>query len=155
MSTMIQIIAAAINTLGFGIVFKVRKELLPWTTLGGVLAWVAYLVFDSVLSGVFLPYFFATIVAAVYAEIMARVLKAPGIIFLILSIVPSIPGKSLFFTMQYVVTNRSTLVSYYGSKTLTYAFAIACGISFVWALNILLRNLLAASAKKREAQRSK
>lgn len=149
MSTVIQIIAAAVNTLGFGIVFKVRRELLPWTTLGGVLAWAAYLVFDHYLDGVFFPYFFATIVAAIYAELMARVHKAPGIIFLIMSIIPSIPGKSLFFTMQCVVTNKHLLISYYGGKTVTYAFAIACGISIVWALNILVRNISKNSGQKK------
>lgn len=142
METVIHIIAAAINALGFSIVFKVRKELIPWTTLGGVLAWSVNLFVAYELGGIFLPYFIATVFAGLYSEIMARVLKAPAVIFLIISVIPSIPGKSLFFTMKYVVEGFQPMIRVYGNRTLIYAMAIACGISVIWALNILIRNTI-------------
>ena len=46
---------------------------------------------------------FATIMASLYSEIMARIRKYPAISYLIISLVPLIPGSGLYYTMTYAV----------------------------------------------------
>lgn len=74
----------------------------------------------------------ASAFAAVYAEIFARKKMAPTLLFVIPSVVPLIPGSSLYYTMSAAVSGNTREISEYGSLTLQYALSIAAGISIVW-----------------------
>ena len=72
-------------------------------TLGGI---AAYAVYALTLSAGFAPgtaFFVGTAFSALYSEIMARVRKYPTICYLVVSIIPLIPGASLYYTMQQAV----------------------------------------------------
>ena len=70
---------------------------------------------------------------AVFAEIMARVCKAPATVFTILSEIALIPGGSLYITMHHLVGGRQGEALQYGLHTLMVALAIALGIVLVTA----------------------
>lgn len=129
----IQLLAAFFGTLGFALIFQVRRKLLFWTALGGMLSWAVYLVLDYILHTIFLPYMCAAVAAAVYAQIMARIQKVPATIYLILALIPSIPGGALYYTMSNLVMKNWPQAVSDGKRTLQYALAIAIGISIVWA----------------------
>ena len=70
---------------------------------------------------------------AVFAEIMARVCKAPATVFTILSEIALIPGGSLYITMHHLVGGRQAEALSYGLHTVMVALAIALGIVLVTA----------------------
>lgn len=145
---LIQLAAAFFGTLGFALIFQVRRKLLFWTALGGMISWAVYLVLDYALHTIFVPYMCAAVAAALYAEIMARIQKVPATTYLILALIPSIPGGALYYTMSNVVMKKWPEALADGKRTLQYALAIAVGISIVWALTQIIWRIRAAVQKK-------
>ena len=130
---LLQVLAAAAGTLGFAILFNSRPRRLFIGALGGGLTWVVYLILARFVGQDFLCVAAAAAFGAVYAEIMARVCKAPATVFTILSEIALIPGGSLYITMHHLVGGRQNQALQYGMHTLTVAVAIALGIVLVTA----------------------
>jgi uncharacterized membrane protein YjjB (DUF3815 family) len=76
-------------------------------------------------------YFFATMVAALYSEIMARVRKYPAISYLVISAFPLIPGAGVYYTMNYAVRNDMEHFASQGMHTVAIAGVMAVGILLV------------------------
>ena len=145
-SIVVQLITAGIGSLGFSLMFNVRKSLLPWAVLGGIIDWGIYLYAASLFGGnVFLSSVVAAVFATIYAEAMARFRKAPATIFYIPTVVPLIPGGSLFYTMSYAVLGQWDQVQSFGSSTLYCALGIAAGMSLVLSVAYTLRRLITNS----------
>ena len=78
--------------------------------------------------------FVATIVVSSLAEILARVLKAPATIFLVIGIIPLVPGGGLYYTMDYLINQNYPMFSQVGLQTAAIAAAIAVGASMVTSI---------------------
>ena len=146
----LQVLAAAVGTLGFAILFHSRPQRLLLGALGGGLTWVAYLLLSGVVGSDFLCVALSAVFGALYAEIMARVCKAPATVFTILCEISLIPGGSLYITMHHLVGGRQAEALQYGVNTVTVSLAIALGIVFVTAFTTSF-----FSKKKRAATRHK
>ena len=129
MHPMIQIICAAIGTFGFSIFFRVRSAHLPFATLGGIISWSVYLLAD-IRFDVFISTLFASFMICLWAELMARVKKAPATVFLVPGIIPLLPGSALYYTMSGFVGKDHGLFLSKGSETLYTAIGIVGGILF-------------------------
>ena len=130
---LLQVLAAAAGTLGFAILFNSRPRRLFIGALGGGLIWAVYLLLARSAVSDFLCVAAAAAFGAVYAEIMARVCKAPATVFTILSEIALIPGGSLYITMHHLVGGRQAQALQYGLHTVMVALAIALGIVLVTA----------------------
>lgn len=143
LSNAAKLITAGVGSMGFSLMFNVRKNLLPLAVLGGVLDWAVYLAADNFFaSGVFLPSVAAAAFASLYSEAMARVKKAPATVFYIPALVPLIPGGSLFYTMSYAVSGQWEIMQNSASSTLYCALGIAVGMSLVLSADFTLRKLM-------------
>ena len=131
MSMIIQVAAAFVGSIGFAIFFKMKGRQILLAGLGGATTWVIYLLWQQQIEGYFIPYFIAAIFVAIYAEIMARVNRAPATIFLTAAAVPLFPGGSLYYTMAGLVNGDEMLFSKSGTDTLTIALAISLGFVVV------------------------
>lgn len=139
---LLQLGTAFIGSLGFALLFNVRRQFWFVGSLGGLLGWAIYLLGTTQTEGVFMPCLAASAFAALYAEVLARILKAPATIFFIPSIVPLIPGSTLYYTMSYAVQNSWEVSGSYGFLTIQYALSIASGISLVWAFSMMVTKIL-------------
>ncbi|MBQ7278841.1 MAG: threonine/serine exporter family protein [Clostridia bacterium] len=128
-----QLFSVAVGTLGFFLLFHSRPNRLIPGVLGGMLTWIIYRGLSPVLSSSFLCVAAAAAFGAAYAEIMARVCKAPATVFTILAEISLIPGASLYLTMYHLVAGRHTEALSFGGSTLLTALSIALGIVFVTA----------------------
>ncbi len=124
----VQIIAAFIGTLGFGILFNIKGIRLWAVALGGLLAWFLFCVFCKFGINDAINYFIVSFVVSIYAEIMARVLKTPTSAFTVTSLVPLIPGSSLYYTMAYALGSNTEKFFEKAVYTLQLASALALGI---------------------------
>ena len=137
-TVLVQMSMAFLGSLGFSMVFGMRKKHLLIASVGGVLTYVIYLAMSSLFQNdIFMPCLIASAAAVLYAELLARLRKCPATIFVIPAILPLIPGSSLYYTMANAVRGNIAETKAYGSKTLVTALAIAAGISFVIALRQL------------------
>jgi len=124
----IQIISAALGTLGFALLFSVNRRHLLVVTLGGALSWAIYLVAWEQGAGVFLSTLISASLVCLWSEWMARVRKAPANIFLLTGIVPLLPGSALYYSMEAIVSKNISQLVRKGSETGYVAVGIALGI---------------------------
>ena len=54
-TTIIQLITGAIGSVGFGILFHMKKKYLPLAAIGGFLSWLVFLLGKEFWENVFLP----------------------------------------------------------------------------------------------------
>ena len=63
-----QLLSAALGSVGFGLIFNLNRRYLPAAGVGGLLAWLAYLLAANTLHSVFLANLLAGFCAALYAR---------------------------------------------------------------------------------------
>lgn len=121
-----------IATFCFSVLANIRGKNLIFASLGGGFTWLIYLLTSSHSSipNIFC-FFIASIFAAAYSEIMARVLRAPVTTFVISAIIPLVPGSGMYYTMFESVQGNVTTSLNLGIQTLTIAGTIAIGVFFV------------------------
>ena len=125
---LLQIVTGFIGSFGFAILFNIRGKKLIFTALGGFLSWTLFVLFKYLTPNEPIRYFLVAVLISVYAEILARCLKTPTTTFVISSLIPLIPGGSLYYTMSNAF--RGDLDGFFdkGFYTLQLAVALALGI---------------------------
>lgn len=143
METMLmQLLTAFFGAMGFGLMFHLRLRHLILAAAGGMFTWGIYLAMAFWREDIFFPSLIASAFATLFAEIMARLHKAPATLYLIIAEVPLIPGSSLYYAMSYAVRNEWAQSKMYGYRTMEYALGIAMGMFLVWALYDMLGRIL-------------
>lgn len=129
----IQVVASIIGCLGFSFVFNIHGSGFLLCALGGGLAWIAFCTVSPLASNL-IANFIAATVSAVYSEAMARVRKYPAISYLVISILPMIPGAGVYYTTNYLVRKNMSAFAAQGIHTLAIAGTIAVAILMVSTL---------------------
>jgi uncharacterized membrane protein YjjB (DUF3815 family) len=139
----IALAASAVGSLGFALFFNVRRGLLAPCTIGGILCYAVYLLCVNIAQaeGVFIPTLLASVFAAIYSEALSRRTHAPTSVFFIISVIPLVPGRGLYYTMLAVVQQNVAAISSSGTATLQTALGIAIGLVIVWAFVQTARNI--------------
>ena len=102
-----QLLSAALGSVGFGLIFNLNRRYLPAAGVGGLLAWLAYL----------------------------------------LAAIPLIPGSTLYYCMNAVVSNDLSAAEHFGEQTFLAALGIAGGMAIAWCLADLSRKLHALAIR--------
>lgn len=97
------VFSGLIGTLGFSILFKSNKSRVFACVVGGTLVTLIYIACVNYSDNLFFQNFIPSLFATVYAEVMARVMKAPATPLLACSIIVLIPGGRLYYTTYYFV----------------------------------------------------
>lgn len=138
---LIMIISGFIGSLGFALLFNIRGKRFIATGFGGLLATVLYVLFDKLIQTEAITYFLVAVIIAIYAEIMARILKTPSTTFITTSLVPLIPGSSLYYTMTYALESDIENFLNKGIYTLSLASSLALGIIIIAAFTKIVYKL--------------
>lgn len=131
-------IYAFISTLGICILFNIRKKYLFFTSLGGAVTWFFYLFTTAHSNSNIFAYFIASVIAGIYSETMARILKTPVTTFVICAIIPLVPGGGMYYTMLETIHGNITKALTLCLQTLSIAGAIAVGVILVSSLTKLI-----------------
>lgn len=102
---------SSLGTAGLCLLFGEKPRRIPFAVMGGLLACGVYLAIDAIpiqsqnalLSVAFLANCVAAFAVTLYAEVMARVLRAPAVVFLTPSLLVLVPGKGLYETVQFLI----------------------------------------------------
>ena len=127
-TAILQVLMSTIGSFGFSILYHIRGRKLLLAALGGGLSWAIYLALAPVLPDEPIRYFICACFVAFYAEILARILKTPATTFLIPSMIPHIPGGSLYHTMRYALNREWGACLSQAVYTLSLALGLALGI---------------------------
>ena len=145
----IQILMGYLGSLGFNILFNIRGRKLFIASLGGLISWTVVLLLEPVLPSEHLRFLLAAAAVTVYGEAFARIENTPTTTFLVPSIIPLIPGGSLYYTMNFALNKQWAEFSQRGFYTLQLALSLAVGIIAITTLTRLL-TLLGKKLRKAE-----
>ena len=107
-SLIIQLVSCTIACVGFALWFNVKGKQVAFAGIGAFLTWFVYaLLFDAWQSN-FLATLAGAVFVAAYAQLMARVNKAPATIFLTTTVFPLVPGPNLYYMMYWIVGRNYT-----------------------------------------------
>ncbi len=128
---------AGLGCLSFCVVFEVHswKHLLS-AAFTGAAGWLVYLLLRD--SSSVIRFLLATIVVAVMSEVFARIYKAPATVFLIIGIIPLVPGGGIYYTMEALINGDMALFVQRGMETAASAGAMAVGCSLVSSVTRIL-----------------
>ena len=135
-----QVLAGFVGSIGFGVLFNVRGKKLLMASLGGLISWSLFLLLSVFINNEPLNYFIVALVISVYSEFMARKLKSPTTCFITISLIPLIPGGSLYYTMAYAFQSDIEKFAGKGIYTLSLAAALALGVIVSTTVTKVLNN---------------
>ncbi|MGL5438993.1 MAG: threonine/serine exporter family protein [Filifactoraceae bacterium] len=136
-----------ISSMGFAVMFRVRKKSLLLCGLTGAIGWFTYKLLSE--SGINLIFsnLIAAIVVSSLSEWFARVQKLPVTCFVLPGIFLLVPGYGIYLTMQYLIQDQYSTGISKGIETLFVSGAIAVGIILVSSISKSLK-ALSTSIKK-------
>ena len=128
--------------VGYCLVFNIRmrKRMLLLASLGGAVGWCVYLLCGWLQNDI-TQSFAAILAVAAYSEIMARLQKSPATVYLIVGLIPLVPGGGIYYTMEYCINGDMMNFMNPGIHTLGIAGALAIGILLVSACVRILNNI--------------
>jgi uncharacterized membrane protein YjjB (DUF3815 family) len=133
----IELLWAALGTLGFALLFDLRPRDIPIAILGSVLGWGLYSVTLHA-GSVAGAYFIAATAIGLCAEVASVLMKRPASLYIIGAILPIVPGSGMYQTMLESVRGNLSGSLAAGFQTLIAAGAIAAGLAVSSALARLL-----------------
>lgn len=150
MKLLYQCFLTFIACIAISIHYNVKGKLFLYSSLGGAVTFSTYLL-TSPLHSVAMQSFCASIIASIYSEALARILKVPATTFLIIAIIPLVPGSNLYYTMRLCIANQIMDFITSALATLWIAGAIALGIllvSSMFRFVVLIQRKYAYKAKR-------
>lgn len=130
-----EIVAAAIGTVAFALLFAVPKEhYINCGLIGGAGYGLYYVLVHFAGSSAAVATFFATVLVIVLSRVAAVWKRCPATVFLIAGIFPLVPGAGVYWTTYYVVTGQAQQAADSGFAAVKAAVAIVLGIVVVFEL---------------------
>lgn len=128
MSYVIGFLSSVLGSLGFAMVIRAPKR--SWVS-SGILGGSIYLLYSLLM--VWCPpgmaMFIACTVAGVVAQLMSRHFRIISTVFLTLSIVPFVPGYTLYRSMAMVGDGQTAAGASAGAEAMIYILMIVLGLS--------------------------
>lgn len=123
---------AALGSAGFALLFGLRANKILYGAFGAGIAWAVYILCEVFLKcDILICFLIAAAAGTAYSEILARLLRTPATVILIPTVIPLVPGGSLYYTMSSLIASDRAAAAAYGSSTIKSAVGIAAGITVV------------------------
>lgn len=118
---------AFLACIGFCLVFNIHGPGMLICGGGGALGWLVYLAADAITPHDILRYLLATVAITLYSELMARVRRCPVTSYLLIALLPMVPGGGIYNAMRYCAAGENQLFLSTLLNTLGIAGALALG----------------------------
>ncbi len=142
LSLLTKTIAIFIASVAFSVIFKIGKRHIIY---GGILATVTFLIYYTALffgAPLFTAAFVSTAAAALCSEILARIRRAPTLVFLLASVIPTVPGGNLYYAMRDLLSGDTEGAIQNFLTTMKIGLGIAGGIVTVSILFAILSDAI-------------
>jgi len=129
---------AALATVGFAVLFNLRRRDIPIAALGAAFGWAVSMPITLATGSQAAGLFAAAAVIGLWAELVAAFLKRPASVYIVCAIIPLVPGGGMYYTMLASVKGETWTAVTEGFSTLQSAGAIAAGLALSGAVARLL-----------------
>lgn len=120
---------ACFSTFGFAVFMHTPKRVIIHASITGGLGWFLYDLSSPFMGEVFASFLGACMIG-ICGEFLARKCKCPSIVFLIPGMLPLVPGRGLYLTMEALIDKQYLASVNKGVETFAIAGAIAFGLIF-------------------------
>lgn len=110
------------------IILETPKKYLIHTGMIGALSGLAYMLGVEYGCSVVLSSFLSAFFAAFMSNLCARIYKTPVTLFLVIGILPMVPGAGMYYTVHYLLEGEQKLASHYMLETIEVAGVIALAV---------------------------
>lgn len=148
LETASQLFGAFVGSIGYCMIFGMRAALIAPACAGSLICWLAYLFAAPNFTGPFPAVCIASMIGSLYAELLARVMRAPDTLFVVPALIVLIPGRSLYLSMSAMAASDWAAASASGYTTLRWALGIAVGFSAVQAVLAMASNARALARRR-------
>lgn len=132
---LLSLLSCLIFGVGFSLWFHVRNRQIVFCAVGAMFTWGIYLLTYHYYPSIFAATLSASAASALFAQIIARVAKAPATIFQTISAISLIPGASLYYMMYGFITNNLSLAYSKGTDLILICFGIVIGFMIIEVLS--------------------
>ncbi|MGL4336451.1 MAG: threonine/serine exporter family protein [Turicibacter sp.] len=148
MTVLLQCLYSYLACIGFCIIYNIRGKMIYYSSLGGAIGWFVFELFKP-FGNDLIQYFFAMVIIALYSEMMARIHKVPVTVYLIVGLIPFVPGSGIYYTMEHFIDGNTDLFLSSFVHTLAIAGTLAFGILLVSSVVRLVTRVNLVRYKKR------
>ena len=114
-------LCAFLSCVGFTMMFNIHGIGKLISGVGGALSWLVYLLAGKTIFAAFL----AAVVIGLFAEVMSRVRLCPVTGYVLVALLPLVPGGGIYRAMRYCVTGETEQFL----STLLHTFGIAAALA--------------------------
>ena len=130
-----ELIAAAIGTMAFALLFGVPKKYYIYCGGIGAAGWLVYkLMLTAANLSVAASVFIATVVIMLLSRYAAVSEKCPATVFLITGIFPLVPGAQIYWATYYLVTDQLNQAFDSGFLAIKIMISMVLGIVVVFEI---------------------
>ena len=133
-------VLAFISCLGFGILFNVQKRTLLLAAVNGAIGWTILLSLDIPQVSYIFATLFAALVVGLLAELFAIIQKTPATAFIVIGVIPLVPGFRMYRSMLFFVRGDLDKGIAEGVHSCFMAVAIAVGIILATSIVRMIRH---------------
>ena len=133
-------VLAFISCLGFGILFNVQKRTLLLAAVNGAIGWTILLSLDIPQVSYIFANLFAALVVGLLAELFAIIHKTPATAFIVIGVIPLVPGFRMYRSMLFFVRGDLDKGIAEGVHSCFMAVAIAVGIILATSIVRMIRH---------------
>ncbi len=151
----IQVVMAALACGGFCLLYNNRGLGIFICMAGGGLGWAVYLLARTLGISSLFAYFLCAATVSLYAEIMARIRKFPAFSYLVIALLPAVPGAGVYYTMELLLLGDVKASLEKGVETASIAGLLAVGVLLVSSLFRMVRVAEELRRDKRNARLDK
>ncbi len=144
---LIRLVTAAVGTLGFGMMFKIRPKKLPVAMLCGILTYAVYEFAILCESKIIIAAFFSALAVALFSEVSARIMRAPAILFLFSGLIPIVPGNALYNAMYSLLSYDFEKLLYNAKAVFETILGIAVGLGVASIIIGVILQIMKTSGK--------
>lgn len=123
-----KLIAVFIASMAFAVILRINRRHILLSGVGAAITFLIYSISIGLINSFFGAAFISTFIATLYAEILARVRRAPTIVYTLTAVIPTVPGGDLYHAMRYLLMNDTEAAIYHFSVTAEIGLGIAGGI---------------------------
>ncbi len=132
---------------GFCFVFNIHGPGIFICSLGGALGWLVYLLAGLFSENIMLCFLLAAAAITLYAETMARLRRCPVTGYLIIALLPLVPGSGIYDAMRFCVAGDTQQFLSALLRTFGIAGCLAVGALMVSSLMRVLFSVLQSTHK--------
>lgn len=120
-------LCAFLACVGFTLMFNIHGVGKLIAGVGGALGWLVYLLAGSTIFAAFL----AAAVIGVFAEVMSRVRRCPVTGYVLVALLPLVPGGGIYYAMRHCVAGETN--QFLSSLLHTFGMAAALAVGAMLA----------------------